>query len=104
MIFVTDSEDGERRLLDNLSGGESVWVKRAIYDAFSVIRKRNTGFSFMTAFQDETDGALDADAKVLYTRMLEAAHFENKMRHTVIITHSDSVKASILQQINMEIL
>jgi exonuclease SbcC len=102
LIFVTDSEDGERRLLDNLSGGESVWVKRAIYDAFSVIRKRNTGFSFKTAFQDETDGALDADAKVLYTRMLEAAHFENKMRHTVIITHSDSVKASIPQQINME--
>jgi exonuclease SbcC len=104
LIYVTDSEDGdgEPALLDNKSGGEAVWIKRAIYDAFAVIRKRNTNFAFLSCFQDETDGALDSAAKTAYCRMLEAAHSESKLRHTFIITHSNEVKAMIDQKIDME--
>jgi exonuclease SbcC len=102
LIYVIDSEDGEAVLLEDKSGGEAVWIKRAIYDAFAVIRKRNTGFAFLTCFQDETDGALDSAAKTAYFRMLEAAHAESKLRHTVIITHSSEVKAMIEQKIEME--
>lgn len=101
-IMVTDSEDGESTALENKSGGEAVWIKRAIYDAFAVIRRRNTGFAFLTCFQDETDGALDASAKTAYCRMLEASHAAAKLRHTVIITHSNEVKAMIEQKIEME--
>jgi hypothetical protein len=36
--------------------------------------------------------------------MLEAAHAESKLRHTVIITHSNEVKAMIEQKIDMEAL
>jgi len=102
IIMVVDSEDGEAVSLDDKSGGEAVWIKRAIYDAFAVIRKRNTNFAFLTCFQDETDGALDSAAKTAYCRMLEAAHTESKLRHTVIITHSNEVKAMIEQKIDME--
>jgi DNA repair protein SbcC/Rad50 len=102
LIYVIDSEDGEAVLLDDKSGGEAVWIKRAIYDAFAVIRKRNTNFAFLTCFQDETDGALDSAAKTAYCRMLEAAHKESNLRHTIIITHSNEVKAMIEQQINLE--
>ena len=103
VFAVSDMEaGGEAVPLEMKSGGESVWIKRAIYDAFAVIRKRNSGFSFMTCFQDEADGALDSGAKAAYCRMLEAAHAENKLRHTVIITHSEEVKAMIPQKINME--
>jgi exonuclease SbcC len=102
LIYVIDAEDGEAVLLDDKSGGESVWIKRALYDAFAVIRKRNTGFSFRTCFQDEADGALDSAAKTAYCRMLEAAHAESGLRHTVIITHSEEVKAMIPQKIDME--
>jgi exonuclease SbcC len=102
VIKVIDSEDGEAVNLEDKSGGEAVWIKRAIYDAFAVIRKRNTAFAFLTCFQDETDGALDAAAKTAYCRMLEAAHAESKLRHTVIITHSNEVKAMIDQKIDME--
>jgi exonuclease SbcC len=102
LIYVIDSEDGESVLLDDKSGGEAVWIKRAIYDAFAVIRKRNTSFAFLTCFQDETDGALDSAAKTAYCRMLEASHAESKLRHTVIITHSNEVKAMIEQKIDME--
>jgi exonuclease SbcC len=104
LIYVIDSEDGEAVLLDDKSGGEAVWIKRAIYDAFAVIRKRNTNFSFLTCFQDETDGALDSAAKTSYCRMLEAAHAESKLRNTIIITHSNEVKAMIEQKIDMEAL
>jgi exonuclease SbcC len=102
LIYVIDSEDGEAVLLDDKSGGEAVWIKRAIYDAFAVIRKRNTNFAFLSCFQDEADGALDSAAKTAYCRMLEAAHAESKMRHTFIITHSNEVKAMIDQKIDME--
>ncbi|MGP1431727.1 MAG: hypothetical protein ACTTJ4_05375 [Treponema sp.] len=103
-IMVTDSTDGEATALENKSGGEAVWIKRAIYDAFAVIRRRNTGFAFLTCFQDETDGALDAAAKTAYCRMLEASHEAAQLRHTVIITHSNEVKAMIEQKIAMESL
>lgn len=103
-IMVTDSEDGEPTALENKSGGEAVWIKRAIYDAFAVIRRRNTGFAFLTCFQDETDGALDAAAKTAYCRMLEASHEAAKLRHTIIITHSNEVKAMVEQKIAMESL
>jgi exonuclease SbcC len=99
-IMVND--DGDITTLENKSGGESVWIKRAIYDAFAVIRRRNTGFAFLTCFQDETDGALDASAKTAYCRMLEASHEAGKLRHTIIITHSNEVKAMIEQKIAME--
>jgi exonuclease SbcC len=102
VIKVIDSEDGEAVNLDDKSGGEAVWVKRAIYDAFAVIRKRNTNFAFLSCFQDEADGALDSAAKTAYCRMLEAAHAESKLRHTFIITHSNEVKAMIDQKIDME--
>lgn len=102
LIYVNDRQDGESTLLENKSGGEAVWIKRAIYDAFAYIRNKNTGLSFKTAFQDEADGALDAESKVNYARMLESAHHENKMQHTIVITHSDSVKSMILQTIDME--
>ena len=104
LIYVIDSEDGEAVLLDDKSGGEAVWIKRAIYDAFAVIRKRNTNFAFLTCFQDETDGALDSAAKPYYCRMLEAAHAEGHLRNTIIITHSNEVKAMIEQKIDMEAL
>lgn len=99
-IMVNDN--GDVTTLENKSGGESVWIKRAIYDAFAAIRRRNTGFAFLTCFQDETDGALDASAKTAYCRMLEASHEAGKLRHTIIITHSNEVRAMIEQKIAME--
>jgi exonuclease SbcC len=103
-IIVIDTEDGEETLLENKSGGEAVWIKRAIYSAFAIIRARNTGFRFLTCFQDESDGALDSDAKIAYHAMLEAEHDTAKLKHTIIITHSEEVKAMIAQKIEMTAL
>jgi len=103
-IWILDSEHGSEQLLETLSGGEAVWIKRAIYDAFGIIRDRSTGQRFLTCFQDEADGALDPEARLAYFRMLEAAHLEAGRRHTIVITHSPEAQEQIPQRIRMEYL
>ncbi len=100
-IWILDSEKGDEQLLETLSGGESVWVKRAIYDAFAIVRDRNTGQRFLTVFQDEADGALDPAARRAYFRMIEAVHNESERHHTIIITHSTEAQEMIKQKIEM---
>jgi DNA repair exonuclease SbcCD ATPase subunit len=79
-----------------------VWIKKAIYDAFGIIRAQNTGTKFTTAFFDEADGALDPEARERYFRMLEAAHAESGRRHTIVITHSREIQEMIEQRIVMD--
>lgn len=101
LIYITDTETGEEQEISTLSGGESVWIKRAIYDAFAVIRAQNTGVKFLSCFQDETDGALDPDARVRYLRMLEEAHKQSGRAHTVLITHSSELQAMISDRVDV---
>jgi len=102
LIIIHDSQDGSEQLLETLSGGESIWVKRAIYDAFGIIRARKTGTKFLTVFQDEMDGALDPEARVNYFRMLERAHQESGRYHTIVITHNIDAQEMIEQKIEMK--
>lgn len=101
-VYIHDTEAGTEQELKTLSGGEGVWIKKAIYDAFGIIRAQNTGTTFLTAFQDEADGALDPEARERYFRMLEAAHTESGRRHTVVITHSREIQEMIEQRIVMD--
>ncbi|HXK36399.1 MAG TPA: metallophosphoesterase, partial [Candidatus Paceibacterota bacterium] len=52
-VIITDADDGTEQELSTLSGGESVWIKNAVYGAFSIIRDRATGLRFLTRFIDE---------------------------------------------------
>lgn len=100
-IIIHDSEDGSEAPYEWMSGGEGVWIKRAIYDAFGIVRDQNTGQRFLTVFQDEADGALDVEARLAYFRMLEAAHQESGRHHTIIITHSQEAQEMTAQRILM---
>ena len=104
LIWIHDSQSGDEQLLETLSGGESVWVKRAIYDAFGIIRARKTGTQFLTVYQDEADGALDPEARTAYFRMLEKAHQEAGRYHSIIVTHSLEAQEMIGQKIEMTAL
>ena len=101
-VWISDSEDGSEQLLETLSGGESVWIKNALYSAFAIIRDRSTGQRFLTVFLDEADGQLDPEAKLKYFQMIEAAHAESGRTHTIIVTHSEAAREMISQKINME--
>jgi len=100
-IVVHDSRDGTEQTLDLLSGGELVWIKKAVHDAFGIIREQATGTKFLTVVQDECDGALDPEARQRYLTMLEASHKEAGRHHTIIITHSQSIQEMIAQKIDM---
>ncbi len=100
-IWILDTENMDEQTLDTLSGGEVVWIRKALYDAFGIIRARNTGMNFLTVFLDEADGALDPEAREHYFRMLEAAHTESGRRHTILITHSREIQEIINQRIDI---
>lgn len=99
VINVFDSKSGREKRLDVLSGGESIWIKQALYYAFSVIRSRRTGFCFRTRFLDEADGALDSESRVKYLKMIELAHTMCNATQTILITHSPEIKEIVEQRI-----
>ena len=100
LVYYID-DAGEEQEISTLSGGESVWIRKALYDAFAVIRARNTGIQFLTVFLDEADGALDPEARMRYLRMLETAHAEAGRYQTIIVTHSTELQAMVSQTINV---
>jgi len=101
-IIVLDNELLSEQPIETLSGGESVWIKQAIYAAFSIVRDKTTGIRFLTCFKDECDGALDPESRAKYFQLLEVEHNESGRRHTLIITHSESAQEMIPQRIMMQ--
>ena len=101
LIFAHDTRDDTWSELSMISGGESVWVKRSVYDAFGIKRAQSRDQRFLTVFQDESDGSLDPANRLAYFRMLEAAHQESGRRHTIVITHSETAQEMISQRIEM---
>lgn len=101
VIMVFDSKTGRRKELDMLSTGESIWIKQALYFAFSVIRSKRSGFCFKTRFIDETDGSLDSEARLKYLKMLESAHASCGANLTLMVTHSQEIKDIVQQKLNL---
>jgi len=101
VISVFDGASGRVKKLDLLCSGESVWIKQAMYYAFSIVRSRRTGFSFKTRFLDEADGSLDSNARGKYLRMIEAAHGLCGANLTILITHSQEIKDVVSQKIEL---
>ena len=102
-IYIHDHEEAEPSLqvqtLGTMSGGERVWIMKALCDAFGIIREKNTGLQYMTTFQDEADGALSPEKKHLYLQMVEAAHVESGRHQTIYVTHDIGIQDAIPQRI-----
>ena len=60
-LILTIGENGEEVLLENLSGGQKVWILKALRLAMTLLSKEKSGRNFETFFSDEEDGALDLD-------------------------------------------
>lgn len=100
-IMIEDTSNGMVTPLEWLSSGESVWIKEALYNAFSIIRMRSTRFNFRTRFLDEADGSLDSEARMRYLKMIRAAHDEGDVYQTILITHSQEVKDIVENKIEL---
>lgn len=97
-IIVTDTENFDEKTIDLVSSGERIWIKQALFYAFSIVQMNRTGFNFRTRLIDESDGSLDGLLRPKYLKMVEAAHNISNSRITVLITHSQEIK-DIAQQI-----
>lgn len=97
-IIVYDTENFDEKTIDLVSSGERIWIKQALFYAFSIVQMNRTGFNFRTRLIDESDGSLDGTLRPKYLRMVESAHKFSDSRVTVLITHSQEIK-DIAQQI-----
>ena len=104
-IYVYDAEEKNPELqyqnLMTMSGGEKVWIMKALFDAFSYVREKNTGLKYLTIFLDEADGALSPEKKHLYLKMVDAAQRQSGRIHTFIITHDQVIQESAGERILM---
>lgn len=97
-IIITDNDNNDEKTIDWVSSGEKIWIKQALFYAFSIVQMNRTGFNFKTRFIDESDGSIDGPARPKYLKMVETAHKYSNSRITVMITHSQEIK-DIAQQI-----
>lgn len=97
-ILVYDTENGDEKTIDLVSSGERIWLKQALFYAFSIVQMNRTGFNFRTRLIDESDGSLDGGTRPKYLQMVTAAHAYSSSRITLMITHSQEIK-DIAQQI-----
>lgn len=87
------AEDGTEVLLDNLSGGQRVWILKALRLSMTLLSAEKSGRSFETFFSDEEDGALDVDNArnfiALYQAFMEKGGFGNG----IYISHKPECRA-----------
>jgi DNA repair exonuclease SbcCD ATPase subunit len=79
-IVVLDP-DGSETMLENKSGGEKVWVLKALRLALTLLSKEKSGRNFKTVLMDEEDGALSPQNAVrfigLYRSMMDLGGIES---------------------------
>lgn len=93
-------ENGEKHIED-LSGGERVWIERAISEAIAIYLSEKSGKEYLTAFQDESDGALDPDNKQNYLQMLRESFRLGRRHFTFVITQSPDIWQQVEQRIHL---
>lgn len=97
-ILVYDIENGDEKTIDLVSSGERIWIKQALFYAFSIVQMNRTGFNFRIRLIDESDSSLDSTLRPKYLKMVTSAHVIADARLTVLITHSQEIK-DVAQQV-----
>ena len=91
--IVVIRDDGTETHFSNLSGGQQVWVAKALSLGMTMVSKYKSGRDFRTIFSDEETGPLDPERAVsfvqLYRAMIEAGGFDA----CYIISHNPEVAA-----------
>jgi len=74
-------EDGSEDLFDEYSGGEKIWILKALRLALTLLSKQKSNRAFLAAFADEEDGGLDGETARnfvgLYRSFLQIGGFES---------------------------
>ncbi|MDD5061964.1 MAG: hypothetical protein PHN44_06785 [Candidatus Marinimicrobia bacterium] len=91
--IISIGEDGEEILLDNLSGGQKVWLLMALRLAMTLLSKEKGGRNFETAFFDEMDGALDSDNAINFINLYKSFMEIGKFNTIPFISHKPECRS-----------
>jgi DNA repair exonuclease SbcCD ATPase subunit len=91
--IISIGEDGEEILLDNLSGGQKVWLLMALRLAMTLLSKDKGGKNFETAFFDEMDGALDPDNAINFINLYKSFMDIGKFTTIPYISHKPECRS-----------
>lgn len=91
--IVTIGEDGDEILLENLSGGQRIWILMALRLAMTLLSKEKSGRNFETFFADELDGPLDPENSINFVNMYQAFMKIGGFKAGYFISHKPSCRA-----------
>ena len=97
--IVVIREDGAETLLENLSGGEKVWILKALRLAMTLVSKEKSGRDFQTFFADEEDGALDGEKALNFIGLYRSLMSTGDFNTCFYISHNPEVVAMADHQI-----
>lgn len=69
VIEVHDGESGQSKRVEQMSGGERVWINECLVRAVALYLSQHSGRCYGTLFSDEADGALDPARKRMFIAM-----------------------------------
>jgi DNA repair exonuclease SbcCD ATPase subunit len=90
--IVTIADDGTEVLLENLSGGQRVWILMALRLAMTLLSQEKSGRVYESAFADEMDGPLDPDNSINFVKMYQAFMQIGKFKTLYFISHKPSCR------------
>jgi len=93
--------DGEEKHIEDLSGGERVWIERSISEAIAIYLSQKSGREYLTTYQDESDGALDPNNKQNYLTMVHESFVLGRRYFTFIITQTPEIWQQVDQRIHL---
>lgn len=93
LIHVEDTLRGEQKLLDDMSGGEKVWINECLVRAMALYMTQASGSKFKTLFSDESDGPLDPERKRQFMTMKRAVLERGGYDREYLITQTPELLA-----------
>lgn len=87
-ISVIDAESGIESSVLHKSGGESVWIDKALTDAVGLYHQEAAGVHYETLFSDEAEDGLTQERKSQFYRMDRAALGLGGYRRKYFVSHN----------------
>lgn len=87
-ISVIDSESGLESSILQKSGGESVWIDKALSDAVGIYHQDSAGVHYECLFADESEDGLTQERKLMFYRMDRAAMQLGGYKRKFFISHN----------------
>ena len=94
--------NGTEKKLEMLSGGEAVWIDKAISEGISIYLSQKSGKEYLTSYSDEADGPLDPDNKDKFLQMMRESFTLGKRYYGIIISQTPELWQSIPQRIHLD--